>query len=310
MRSSEVVRRVQVQNWEDFLDAVHRISPGPPGQALFRGQADAARELRPALSRLGQDFRLRPQDLRVRERSALVQFREGAHLWLPPSCLPDAEVREQPASWLMLMQHYGIPTRLLDWTVSPYVAAYFAVEKHRDKPGAVWGIDHGDWLVESREHANSLLREMTLAEDVEAQDLPRLAFLKPDRPTDRMLAQGGWFSISDDPRVTVEIALGKILNARPNLTGERPSPLTKIEIPLDQKREFLIRLLEANVTAASLFPGADGFGRAVASSLRLGIEFELEAERRRIEEVEKTLYPPERVFRESAEQDREEGWRP
>lgn len=39
------------------------------------------------------------------------------------------------------MQHYGVPTRLLDWTESPLVALYFSVNSHEKKDGAVWILD-------------------------------------------------------------------------------------------------------------------------------------------------------------------------
>jgi FRG domain len=47
--------------------------------------------------------------------------------------------------WLFLMQHYGLPTRLLDWTRSPLTAAVFAVESHPDKPGAIWALNPYQW---------------------------------------------------------------------------------------------------------------------------------------------------------------------
>ena len=41
----------------------------------------------------------------------------------------------------MVLRHYGVTTRLLDWSKSPYVAAYFAVESHDDKEGEIWSFD-------------------------------------------------------------------------------------------------------------------------------------------------------------------------
>lgn len=47
---------------------------------------------------------------------------------------------EDWAGWLFFLQHYRLPTRLLDWTESLLVATYFAVAEHDDEPGALWGL--------------------------------------------------------------------------------------------------------------------------------------------------------------------------
>ncbi len=72
----------------------------------------------------------------------LFRFQQQAHQYtaqLPPD-------DDLPSSWYAIMQHYGVPTRFLDWTKSAYVGLYFAVEEEPSEDGcAVWAIDM-EWL--------------------------------------------------------------------------------------------------------------------------------------------------------------------
>jgi hypothetical protein len=98
----------------------------------FRGHREAHWEVRPSLWR-----KHTPED----ERNFTNRFRVRAALRRPAAPKED----DYPA-WLSLMQHYGLPTRLLDWSRSPLVAAYFAVRSYRKKDtkaadAAIWMLD-------------------------------------------------------------------------------------------------------------------------------------------------------------------------
>jgi hypothetical protein len=133
----------EVTKWQDFLTLLPKFPPAlPPGVTyLFRGQADAGWHLTPSLLRTrGIDVTLEARDLLKTEDVALQEFESQAHLWIPFAILTKEHGLVDKWS---VMQHYGAPTRLLDWTRSAYVAAYFAVESQEEKPGAVWVVNVG-----------------------------------------------------------------------------------------------------------------------------------------------------------------------
>lgn len=116
-----------VDSVESYLEAVNRfyrmICPGdtePCEQLWFRGVKKAAYNLDPSIARGG----LGPES----EIVYLSKFRSLAYPYLSelPS-FPDADDRGSYWGWLFMMQHYGVPTRLLDWSREALVALLFAV---------------------------------------------------------------------------------------------------------------------------------------------------------------------------------------
>ena len=99
----------------------------------FRGQASADWPLESSLTRYLKTFARDPK-WPAREIKVLRTFQRKVHLLIPKT--PDAA---ETLEWLALMQHHGGPTRLLDFTWSPYVAAFFALER-ATSDAAIWAI--------------------------------------------------------------------------------------------------------------------------------------------------------------------------
>src|SRR5262245_43161881 len=99
---------------------------------VFRGVEDTNFRLETSLMRLGGPYAML-------ERHMLRNFRKYA----PRS----AVVHDTVWHWLTLGQHYGLPTRVLDWSISPFIALHFSVwhANHMDRSGAVWMIDLLAW---------------------------------------------------------------------------------------------------------------------------------------------------------------------
>lgn len=133
--------QVPVTSIGEYLEEIiHITQVDNEGHTYFqwyRGHADKEWELIPKVQR---NFVGSEEDLLRRERYYTNDFQARASVFKSPA-LPIDEY----ASWLTLMQHYGLPTRLLDWSRSPLVALYFAVsdESQYEKDGCIWMLTPG-----------------------------------------------------------------------------------------------------------------------------------------------------------------------
>ena len=133
-------KTVTLKAWKD----IHKYSKRG---WLYRGHREADWELESSFERCCQRHNVKPGKRRELERRLFREFRRTYTLYAKHTPLSNSIIE-----WLSLMQHYGAPTRLLDFTYSIYVAAYFATEE-ADGESAVWALD-AKWV---RQRAHSLL---------------------------------------------------------------------------------------------------------------------------------------------------------
>ncbi|MEA2268366.1 MAG: hypothetical protein QOC64_976 [Solirubrobacteraceae bacterium] len=215
---------------------------------VFRGLARSSYRNISSLARLAGDYR----DL---ERHLIRNFRKYAHRHSPGPSMWD---------WLALAQHHGLPTRLLDWTFSPFVALHFATATAKDEPAMLWAVDcetvHArlpaplqDAL--DREGALVFTTEMLARHTPQLSDLdalsdgvdPFVVFFEPPSLDDRIINQSAVLSAISDPTCHMEEWL-----------DGHPASWRAWEIPPDVKAEVRERLDQANITERVLLPGLDG----------------------------------------------------
>jgi hypothetical protein len=144
---------------------------------------------------------------------------------------------------LAYAQHYGMPTRLQDWTENPLVALYFATEELFDIDGAIYAFFPWDYV--DQELAN-------------LYHFPKVACLKVKPFDRRLLAQHAAFVYFPDPSVPLKpepIPEALPIHRMPNAVDQN---LIKIRIPADSKLILHRQLRDIGMTRRALFPDLEG----------------------------------------------------
>jgi hypothetical protein len=247
------MQATRISSWREFDDAVASANrEGSRGgrahsSLVFRGLARSSYSNRHSLARFGDDYHELEQHL-------IRNFRKYAHRQLPGPTLWD---------WLSLAQHHGLPTRLLDWTFSPLIAAHFATATSPEHDAIVWAVDCAavhellpDDIRRSLENegATVFTTELLAQHAPTLQDLDRLAnqdpfllFFEPPSLDDRIVNQSAVLSTLSAPRAIMDDWI------------ENHQDLCHAwEITRAAKAEIRERLDQANVTERVLMPGLDG----------------------------------------------------
>ena len=215
---------------------------------VYRGLARASYSNVSSLARLSGDYA-------ALERHLLRNFRKYAHQAAPGPTMWD---------WLALGQHHGLPTRLLDWTFSPYVALHFATASWADDEAVLWAVDcvrahqslppvlrgsldqEGSLVFTTEQlaaHASDFAELEGLCDAREAFAL----FFEPPTLDERIANQAAVLSVISDPTCHMDTWL-----------EHHPDAWRAWRIPVPLKREIRERLDQAQITERVLMPGLDG----------------------------------------------------
>lgn len=259
------IRKTVVKNWAALMDALHSSTmiPKQKGQGghfrapfVFRGMSDSKWPLATSLERL-------KSPPKVVEPALLRSFRKYA----PRGTFA------QNSDWeaLAVAQHNGLPTRVLDWSVSPLIAAHFATaeREHFSKHGVVWCVDvialrnrvlpHK--IAEPIKRAPAAVYDVALLEAA----YPRLADFDATRWT---LGEACVFfePPSIDARIANQTGILSAMNGADlshqryfeNVATTYPDVVHRVVIDKAAKSEVRDKLDQNNIHERMLFPGLPG----------------------------------------------------
>jgi hypothetical protein len=206
------------------------------------------------------------------EESSLLQFKPKFHLYDHENVIPDSKL-----AWLSIMQHYGVPTRLLDFTESPYVALYFALEAydpHSSNDFSIFALDYTEIMNRSIEHISSkddVFKE-TRASIYERQDeifekvVDRFSYdivwiTEPRQLNTRLDRQAGSFLLSGNRGLKIQ----DVLNSEPY---ENVS-MYKYQIHSSLYEQIFALLRKMNITSKSLYGNLDGLARSIKMQMQV-----------------------------------------
>ena len=251
------MKDIKVDSWVQLNELVFEESWQEPlgrfrSNYVYRGLSEASYQLKTSLIRLeGFYDKL--------ENHILRNFRKYAHR--------DAVRGDSIWNWLAVAQHHGLPTRLLDWTFSPFVAMHFAtanLEKY-DIDGVIWCVDY----VKAHQYLPGSLRSILEFEGANGFTVEMLSRAASTIPEFDGLSPDDFVVFFEPPSLDDRIAnqyalFSMISHSRSLFDGwleGHPDLFYRIIIPASLKWEIRDKLDQANITERVMFPGLDGLSR-------------------------------------------------
>lgn len=249
-----------VTTLQDFVRLIDLLITDPKDPYWFRGVGEDSFDLLASLYRhptitSQEDFLKLEQALinRFSERSVPYQSTQLSTEW----------------ETIFLMQHYGIPTRLLDWTENPMVALFFALTTTKraattrvvQSPCAVWALSPRLWNERAFAHVSYKEGPLSVSDPLLKTYKPLSGDVPPSFPA-------AIFGIHNSPRIIAQRGVFTIFGSsaipmQKMFTTEHFSDLAMVKyiIPPEAADTMLDKLYATGFTEAVMFPGLDGLAK-------------------------------------------------
>ncbi|MEA2406942.1 MAG: hypothetical protein QOE69_1061 [Thermoleophilaceae bacterium] len=247
----------QVETLREYMEQIEELM-APRLPLWYRGVGSATHQLIPSLYRHASITGA--AELMNLEARILQRFRERSIPYQPIPVEKDWEL-------LFLMQHFGVPTRLLDWTENPYIGLFFALTGAKidydtgiaDGPAAVWVLGPELWNQHTLSDISYDGGVLSIGSD------PLKSYTPLGDPQYMRVAPAAMYGLHNSPRIVAQRGVftifGKEAASLEDLFAANDYPsevLVKFEFPPEKIADLRESLFAIGVTDSVVYPDLAG----------------------------------------------------
>ncbi len=260
-----MIKEIEFESITDLSEKLNAL----PNHFAFRGQSNADWSIQSTLERV-IGSRWTEEAVKRFEDFSINQFKSKYHIYRGNEHIPDTKL-----SWLCAMQHYGIPTRLIDFTTSPWIALYFALETYEPsskKDFSIFALDYTSIMEASineikndkdsfNESRNSIeTKRDSVFEEILDKCSPNVAWItEPMLLNARIDRQAGTFLVSGD--------LSKKIDSVLNLPIYDSVQMIKYRVPAKLYEGAFVALRKMSINSKCMYGDLSGLAKSIKMEL-------------------------------------------
>lgn len=284
--------KTEIENWNDFFLLHQRFL----SRFVFRGQGNSEWKLQTSLERLID--RIHPHYIDKSLPASYEKRMLEEFIWKFPLYNKEINLgKEEHIEWLALMQHYGSPTRMLDFSNSLFVALFMAIDGYSFDRSTIWAInvnrlnmkifelfraEYDTNVAVGKELTNYIYSRANkaIANSMRIEPLEKeLYIVEPNICNERLNRQQGLFVIPANIENSFESNLFSLTNKNQTFNmpikklitysnslrySQTDIALMRIDIPKCLNFELTKVLKQMNITAETLYPGIEGLAKSMS----------------------------------------------
>jgi hypothetical protein len=258
------MKDIHIADMHDYIEFMNKL----PNHFIFRGHSSIKWQLKSTLERvLDTNF---SKDADKFEKYAVQEFESRYHLYSNDNIRPETKLQ-----WLALLQHYGAPTRLLDFSTSPYIGLYFALEavdaSSKDDM-VVFAIDYRELLTKSigflqvkdktfrYSYSDVLLNQEQIFKDcIDRFNYDVLWIAEPKIANFRIDRQDGCFLLSGNNSTSIDALLGS--------ANYSTVDVYRLIIPIAIYKNALELLNRMSLTSKNIYGDLSGLAKSIKMTM-------------------------------------------